>query len=334
MITLIVPFYNEEQHLRCSIGSIQQQTFQDFEVLLIDDLSSDGSYALAAELTAADSRFRLLRNAQKGLFNARNLALSEARGEYICFLDADDKLLPDYLTGLAACTLQCECDLIVQGFTHVIGGHNIPHSVQSPGLFSLASQADSLFASFNVVAMGNVFGKLYRRSLIEEHHLQFSPQVLLSEDMYFVLSYLVHCQQVYLSSKANYLYLAHKASMSTFYWDFPTEERSYLALKEAWNLLLGKYDCPSLRYAYGVFTGNYVNRLVFSALAHPQKSEQRARNLYLLETRYLPHFRQYCHPTTLFTQMLKWTAVHHYYLLYHALMKMAILRYGIVVNFG
>lgn len=334
MITLIVPFYNEERHLRRSIGSILQQTFQDFEVLLIDDLSSDGSYALAAELTASDPRFRLLRNEHKGLFHARNLALSEARGEYICFLDADDELLPDYLSDLAADAQQSVCDLIVQGFTHVVGDHEMRHSVQSPGLYSLPSQAESIFASFNVVAMGNVFGKLYRRSIINENRLTFSPQVLLSEDMYFVLSYLALCRQIYLSSKDNYLYIAHKASMSTFYWDFPTEERSYLALKQAWMKLLVKYDSPSLFHAYGVFTGNYVNRLVFTSLAHPQMSKQRDNNLRMLETRYLPHFRQFCQPATLFTKMLKWTAVLHCYFLYHALMKMAILRYGIVVNFG
>lgn len=333
MITLIVPFYNEEQHLRRSIGSILQQTFQDFEVLLIDDLSTDGSYALAAELTASDSRFRLFRNKAKGLFHARNLALSEARGEYICFLDADDELLPDYLADLAADSQQCECDLVVQGFTHVVGDYAIQHSVQSSGLYSLSSQAEPLFASFNVVAMGNVFGKLYRRSIINEHHLSFSPHVLLSEDMYFVLSYLFHCRQVYLSSKTNYLYIAHKTSMSTFYWDFPTEERSYLALKQAWMQLLSSCTCPSLESAYGAFTGNYINRLIYTATNHPQDRSHSEQYLKEIEKKYLSSYLQHYAPTSLFTHGLKWSAIHHLYWLYNALMHAAVLRYRFVVNF-
>lgn len=333
MITLIVPFYNEEQHLRRSIGSILQQTFQDFEVLLIDDLSTDGSFAVAAELTATDSRFRLLRNKAKGLYHARNLALSEARGEYICFLDADDELLPDYLTDLAADSQSHECDLVVQGFTHVVGEHAIQHSVQSSGLYSLPLQAEPLFASFNVVAMGNVFSKLYRRSIIKEHHLSFSPHVLLSEDMYFVLSYLFHCRQVYLSSKTNYLYIAHKSSMSTYYWDFPTEERSYLALKQAWMQLLSSCSCPSLESAYGEFTGNYINRLIYTATNHPQSNYQSKKYLKAIEEKYLSIYQQYYFPTSLFTHGLKWSAIHHLYWLYNALMHAAVLRYRIVVNF-
>lgn len=334
MITLIVPFYNEERHLRRSIGSILKQTFQDFEVLLVDDLSTDGSYALAAELTEADSRFHLLRNEQKGLFHARNLALTEARGEYICFLDADDELLPDYVADLAADAQQSVCDLIVQGFTHVVGDHEMRHSVQSPGLYSLPSQAESIFTSFNVVAMGNVFGKLYRRSIINENRLTFSPQVLLSEDMYFVLSYLALCRQIYLSSKDNYLYIAHKASMSTFYWDFPTEERSYLALKQAWMKLLTSCSCPSLLSAFGSFTGNYVNRLVFSNIVHPGIENNQKAYFQRIESEYYPEYRRFYNPQTQFTKSLKWAATHRFYHIYHCLMRAAILRYGITVNLG
>lgn len=334
MITLIVPFYNEELHLRRSITSIRRQTFADYEVILIDDLSTDNSYALAEELTHNDSRFRLYRNKSKGLYHARNLALAEARGEYICFLDSDDELLPDYLSDLSADSLTCDSDLVIQGFTHVVGGRHDLFSVQYPGLYSLSSQAEPLFSSFNIVDMGNVFGKLYKRSLIREHQLTFSPHVLLSEDMYFVLSYLVRCQEVFLSSKDNYLYIAHKSSMSTFYWDFATEERSYLALKQAWELLLSRCSCPSLLKAYGTFTGNYVNRLVFTNIVHPRTKENRQSNFLRIESDYLPTYQRLYHVHTRFTRSLKWAAVHHFYHLYHWLMRAAIVRYGIVLNFG
>lgn len=334
MITLIVPFYNESLHLRRCISSIKSQTFQDYEVLLIDDLSTDDSYQLVQDLAEGDYRFRLLRNKSKGLYHARNYALSEARGEYVCFLDADDELLPDYLSGLYEDSRKASVDLVVQGFTHVVRGRQDRINVKLPGFYSKAENSQSLFSSFDIVDMGNVFGKLYRRQLIEEHHLQFSPHVLLSEDMFFVVSYLFYCDSFYLSEKSNYLYIAHKQSMSTYYWDFNTELRSYMDLKRVWEQLINQNGCPALLCSYGKFTGNYINRLIYTNLSHPDSQTNRQSNFSLLESQLIPIYQQYYEPSTSFTRSLKWTASHRMYTLYRWLMKLAALRYGIVENFG
>lgn len=334
MITLIVPFYNESLHLRRCISSIKSQTFQDYEVLLIDDLSTDDSYLLAQDLTEGDTHFRLLRNKHKGLFHARNYALAEARGDFFCFLDADDELLPDYLLSLYEDNSRAPVDLVVQDFTHVVNGRQDRFAIKHTGYFSKPDDAQSLFASFDIVDMGNVFGKLYRRKIVEEHHLQFSPHVLLSEDMFFVVSYLFHCQTIYLSDKSNYLYIAHKQSMSTYYWDFDTELRSYLDLKRVWELLINQNNCQAVINTYGKFTGNYINRLIYTNLAHPNSRSNRKKNFLLLESQLISVYRQYYKPITTFTRCLKWTAIHRLYPVYRWLMKLAAVRYRIVENFG
>lgn len=334
MITLIVPFYNESLHLRRCISSIKSQSFQDYEVLLIDDLSTDDSYQLAQKLTEDDFHFRLLHNKQKGLYQARNYALAEARGEYFCFLDADDELLPDYLSSLYEDCVQTTVDLVVQGFTHVVNGRRDRFTVKHSGFFSKADNAQSLFASFDIVDMGNVFGKLYKRKIVEEHHLQFSPHVLLSEDMYFVVSYLYHCNSFYLSDHSNYLYIAHKRSMSTYYWDFDTELRSYMDLKHVWELLIDQNNCQALIHTYGKFTGNYINRLIYTNLVHPDSQSNRNKNCLLLETQLIPVYDQYYKPVTTFTRALKWTAIHRQYTAYRWLMKLAAFRYRIIENFA
>jgi len=334
MITLIVPFFNESSHLRRCIESIRRQTFADYEVLLIDDLSTDDSYTLVAELTQGDARFRLLRNEHKGLFHARNKALSEARGEYLCFLDSDDELLPDYLTALYVDSQQAEVDLVIHGFTHVVNGHRKEARVLAPGIYDIDSESQRFFSSFDIVEMGNVFGKLYCLSLVREYQLRFSPHVLLSEDMFFVVSYLCHCHRICLSQKSNYLYIAHGHSMSTFYWDFDTEKRSYTELKRVWEQLLGLRPCAALEATYGQFTGNYVNRLVYTSLVHPQSRNHPESCLQQLETDYLPLYGTAYHPTTLFTKSLKWSAIRRHYRLYRLLMRIAIIRYGITVNYA
>ena len=333
LITLIVPFYNEEQHLSRSIRSIQQQTFVDYEVLLVDDLSTDGSYALAEQLTHGDERFRLIQNEQKGLFHARNKALAEARCEYICFLDADDELLPDYLSGLLDDSRIAEADLVIQGFTRIQRGCQDSMSISRSGIYDLEKDPQSFFVSYDVSYMGNVFGKIYRRSLIQRHQLVFSPQVLMCEDMYFVLSYLSVCRRVILSNKSNYRYILHSQSMSKCYWSFETEQRSYLALRQVWQRLLDRCECPALLSSYGSFSGSYINRLIFSALTHPVSQAKSHKNMDIINTEFLPIYRQYYCPCTFFTKCLKRAVLSHQYDVYRLLMRLAILRYRLDIHY-
>lgn len=333
LITLIVPFCNEERHLHRSICSIQQQVLTDYEVLLIDDLSTDGSYALAANLTQGDERFRLLRNEHKGLHYARNLALSEARGEYICFLDADDELLPDYLSGLYADSQQSGADMVVQGFTRVSGRQQSVTTVSASGTYHLPQAASSLFSSFDVFLIGNVFGKLYRRQLIQEHQLMFSPLVYQCEDLYFVLSFLAVCHTIQLSQVSHYRYIAHQTSMSTHYWNYETECDSFRQLISAWNRLLMFFPCQSLQISYGAFYGYYVHRLLISSLMHPARQTFRDEQLFEIEHSFAAEYSQHFHPFTHYTRCLKWTFLHHHYHLFRLIVQTAHLRYGIQVRY-
>lgn len=333
LITLIVPFYNEEKHLSRSIRSIQQQTFTDYEVLLIDDLSTDGSYALAEQLAQGDKRFRLIRNGKKGLYHARNNALAAAQGEYICFLDADDELLPDYLFSLYTDNKHPGADLVIQGFSRIQGDRHESMIISRPGSFDLEKDPQSFFASCDVSCMSNVFGKLYRRSLIQKHQLSFSPQVLMCEDMYFVLSYLSVCRRVILSDKSNYRYILHSQSMSTCYWSFETERSSFSALQDVWQRLLDRYDSSALRSSYGAFVGSYINRLVFSALTHPDSQGKTRTFMDIINADFLPVYRRHYSPFTLFTKSLKVSVLSHQYWFYRFLMQLAKLRYRMIIHY-
>lgn len=333
LITLIVPFYNEEQHLSRSIRSILQQTFADYEVLFVDDLSTDGSYALAEQLIHGDERFRLIQNEQKGLFHARNKALAEARGEYICFLDADDELLPDYLSELYTDIQQADADLVVQGFTRIRKDRQEVMSVYTPGVYDLMESAQAAFSSFDVSSLSNVFAKLYRRSIILDHHLLFSPHVYMCEDMFFVVSYISFCRNLLLSSANNYHYIAHGESMSTRYWDYETERQSFFELRKVWDSLFSSYHCPALQTSFGSFYGPYLHRLVFSGLTHPISKKYQKQNIVDIECKFLDEYALNYRPWTKFTRFLKWVIVHRHYRLYLLLVRLAFIRYGIKVRY-
>ena len=99
MISIVMPVYNAETYLEASVQSVLGQTYEDWELLLTDDHSTDKSAAMAKRLAAQDSRIRVLtqKDGIKGAANARNLGTSQAQGRYLCFLDADDVWRPDKL---------------------------------------------------------------------------------------------------------------------------------------------------------------------------------------------------------------------------------------------
>jgi len=101
-VTVIVPAFNAAAHLGRTLASLRAQTFRDFEAVVIDDGSTDGTAALAAEVAAKDPRFRLIRQANGGVAAARNRGLAEARGRYLANLDADDLWRPQFLARAVA----------------------------------------------------------------------------------------------------------------------------------------------------------------------------------------------------------------------------------------
>jgi CDP-glycerol glycerophosphotransferase len=94
-ISVVVPIYNVEAYLRECLESLTAQTVGDFEAVMVDDGSTDGSAAIAEEFAAHDERFRLLRQENGGLSKARNTGIDDARGEFLAFLDSDDLLPPN-----------------------------------------------------------------------------------------------------------------------------------------------------------------------------------------------------------------------------------------------
>ena len=115
-ISIIIPVYNVKDYLKKAVSSIIQSKFQDFEVFLVDDGSTDGSSELCDELLKTDKRIKVIHQKNSGAYAARNVAIKEAMGEYICFFDADDYIEEDMLFELYTIAKINDSDLVVGGF--------------------------------------------------------------------------------------------------------------------------------------------------------------------------------------------------------------------------
>lgn len=116
LISVIVPIYNVENYLRMCLDSIQNQTYKNFECLLINDGSPDNSAEICREYVAKDSRFRYFEKENGGVSSARNLGIERSEGVYITFVDSDDWVEPDYLEVLYSIIVQEKADISVSTY--------------------------------------------------------------------------------------------------------------------------------------------------------------------------------------------------------------------------
>ena len=127
--SVVIPLYNKEHYIEATIRSVLNQTCQDFEVLVVDDGSKDNSLALARKFES--ERVRIIPQENQGVSVARNTGIRNARGEFICFLDADDEWRPDYLATIDELTVQYpESAIFVTAYAVNMGNGKINYSTR------------------------------------------------------------------------------------------------------------------------------------------------------------------------------------------------------------
>ena len=125
LISVIIPIYNAEKYLEACIAAIGGQSYENFELLLIDDGSTDRSPEICDRAAREDARIRVIHKKNGGSASARNVGLKEVKGSYLAFVDADDVISPDYLKVLHDCAVSGHADLVQCGFQSVQPGEAV-----------------------------------------------------------------------------------------------------------------------------------------------------------------------------------------------------------------
>lgn len=204
MISIIVPVYNVRPYLEQCVRSIIAQNYQDWECILVDDGSNDGSGELCDQLAIEDERLRVIHQKNQGVSAARNCGIDDSKGEYICFIDSDDWIGVDYLTHLLAGMNEEKTDMVVTGTIH----EDSKSTVHAPKE-SYRLKMEQQFTKAFIDHVGLFYGPcsiLYKSSIIKSNRIAFPKGLSFGEDTTFVFSYLRHVRDVVLAPFADYHY--------------------------------------------------------------------------------------------------------------------------------
>ena len=204
MISIIVPVYNTEKYLDRCIQSILAQTYTDFELLLINDGSTDSSGAICDKYAERDSRVRVFHKENGGASSARNVGLDNAKGEWVTFCDSDDWVYSGWLENYDV-TNNSIYDLICQGI-ECSKRLSINDTCDKYSFDFSGTIKDGLLLLKEYNIIGYTVIKLFKKNVIEKYKIRFDERLKFKEDEVFVLNYMMHCEKMLSSNKVGYYY--------------------------------------------------------------------------------------------------------------------------------
>jgi len=242
-ISVIVPIYNMEKLMRKCLDSILTQTFHNYECLLIDDGSTDGSPAICDEYASQDPRFKAYHKPNGGLSDARNFGLAHAKGEYTIFFDPDDWVDSDCLKDMYAKAVETNADMVMCDI-YYNDQYREFYQKQEPSSLNHKEVLKDL-------VMGKIAGftvtKLIRNSLYQRYNIKYPDDIYGCEDQYTMCALLMNNIQISYLPKAYYHYMQYRNDTLSRRYDETTFHNNNMIRECFYNLLK---DTPYGEYVY------------------------------------------------------------------------------------
>jgi len=219
-VSIVIPIFNAENTIQKSLNSLKKQSYQNIQVILVDDASTDQSVKHIEKIISSDNRFQVVHQTQnKGASAARNVGISHSHSEYLFFLDADDWLEPNAIEMLVDLANQSNNDFVcashIQNFDH----KSIQKSDESPQQDHVFTQKELtlyiknyLKSPYLYTLFVHCWAKLYKLSYIKNNAIQFNENLSQLEDVNFNFQYLSHCTTV--AYKSAFIYHHRISSFS------------------------------------------------------------------------------------------------------------------------
>ncbi|MCD8231867.1 MAG: glycosyltransferase [Clostridiales bacterium] len=216
-VTIIIPAYNAEKTIEASIESVQRQTYNEIEILIVDDGSEDHTLQLCSAIENKDTRCRVIHKANGGVSSARNAGIQAATGNYIMFADGDDVMLPDNVEKYVDAIVDGHVDVAIGGINWYDQGRCKSRFCPCEGryddeIWDIICNQPEMF--------GYLVNKIYRIDIIKLLNTYFDEHMYSQEDLAFNLSYFEKCKSFYVSNYVGYNYFYQPGKRIPPVWDF------------------------------------------------------------------------------------------------------------------
>lgn len=253
-VSVIIAVYNAEKTLARCLDSVLKQSFADYEVIAVDDGSSDASWRILSGYSKKDSRIKVFHQTNKGVSQTRQTGLGYAAGEYTLHLDADDWMEPELLLQMVRRAEKTTADMVMCGFiNHTEAG--LETDMQTP----CSKDPDALFGQMLKGELhGSLWNKLIRREVYQTYGIGFPKDIDCGEDLYVCLSLLSRRIEVEYVPLALYHYdkTGNESSITNRWYDYPMQKR--VALIRAIEPLVSADNARAFN--------TYAGRIAYDAL--------------------------------------------------------------------
>ena len=214
LVSMIVPVYNGEKVIERCLKSLISQTYENIEIIVLNDGSTDHTMQVLNKYAEMDSRIRIVDKANSGVSDTRNRGLELASGEFVQFVDSDD-WLPNEATEQLVYGMLSGCEMVICDYNRVVDKNIIVKGhIPEEGQISRADFALYMMKAPANYYYGVLWNKMFRMDIIREHRMDFPVEIDWCEDLRFNLEYLQYVKHVYVLQKALYYYVLTKGSLA------------------------------------------------------------------------------------------------------------------------
>lgn len=213
MVSIITPIYNAAKYLPALAKAIDAQTYKEYEWILIDDGSTDNSFSISQQLALKNNRIICIHQENQGVSMARNIGLNKAHGEWICFLDADDTIRPEWLQNYII-AIEKDVDIIFQGA--ILRDIYSEKNFRLPNIVYKSTNISKLISYWQNEQshIGSAWSKMIKKEILEKSNIRYDHSINNFEDWVFLTECLAVCQGVKTISPQGYIY-NHQNSILT-----------------------------------------------------------------------------------------------------------------------
>lgn len=235
LVSVVVPTYNVESFLPRAIESIQKQTHTNFELIIVIDGSPDNSANIADKYAASDKRIKVIRKANGGVSSARNAGMKTACGEFVCFVDPDDYVMPDYIEYMLALVTKNNADISLT--TEMFGTFANNNQPDNDKIMILSPEEATLEILYYRIPIG-CYGKLFRLEFINKNKIRFLEDLNVGEGFNFNTTAFQCANMIVTGRRKTYFYYRENASSAMTKFDTMKCENGILAIKKIRKNLL------------------------------------------------------------------------------------------------